>query len=725
MVVHAEILGADPQKLVDGLFNQTKEFFYFLNQVFQRLEVAGRTADFPQLVAFASAVKSLCSDLEHTLELGLPGNSEVRELREKCEFLNLKLWSTSIDLVAAEGNYEEQKAMCKRVTRKYNKLLKQSQAEQATSQDLLKKLETLKKQRLAETQAATAKAKEESSGCMQASSSVRQPVEDNSASVKPVDKTSEVYHFRAAAESETIPTLKPALKTEFKDRRDTTREENIRHRYGGRSRRDESRGRSQSVRRDRSISLTVVTQKPDPTEQFLMISDLRHNYPVVYITNYNTDFRDAIKSISKCTVIGVDAEYKRVGRGYVPTYLQIAENNKAYVFNLQLLAEWRDSRKALKELWDLLTSKQTKVGQSLAQDLTSLTTFLGQRLPNRPDPVVCGCWSLEEQLFTAHSTRRLSLSHLSFRHFGKHMRKKQRETMMGHKKTIENELQMEYAALDALAPLELYKRYHQADWVKANHVNLEDLDPSELKMIKKPVVLLIDWHLWEKASKWRLNQSVFQIVELPCFTVKHLPKLLENTVQKRQQVCLIVTADLGVIQSLVLKKHRLMSYTSFEGFMDNLSSIEKSVILHRKTLNTQQQTHVPRNPQTQRPQIHRNLHKTRGRDERNNKHDDSCEEEEVTDSDDSDDEEGSEESVTHSSEESRQDTDDLERIVYERFYNGEDDRYDALWQHSNDLTLVSHIKSFYSNIRQMIRTQITTKPSDTHTQETNLTLMYL
>src|SRR3990167_3827923 len=111
MVVHAEILGADPQKLVDGLFNQTKEFFYFLNQVFQRLEVSGRTADFPQLVAFASAVKSLCSDLEHTLELGLPGNSEVRELREKCEFLNLKLWSTSIDLVAAEGNYEEQKAM--------------------------------------------------------------------------------------------------------------------------------------------------------------------------------------------------------------------------------------------------------------------------------------------------------------------------------------------------------------------------------------------------------------------------------------------------------------------------------------------------------------------------------------------------------------------------------------------------------------------------------------
>src|SRR3990167_5130646 len=275
----------------------------------------------------------------------------------------------------------------------------------------------------------------------------------SSAGPKTVSEISEVYQFKAAEDADGKPRPRGVS---FKPIREESSVDSLPRRGAdNRNRTPSTRGRSQSVHHDRSQSLKVVTQhhEAETEEDYLTITHLRPNYLVLYLTAYNQQFVQAMQDIEKAPAVGVDAEYKLERGVNVPTYLQVADEDKAYVFNLKLICSSPQSETMLKAIWEFLTSKKPKIGQSLAHDLVEISQFIIPRLRLKTGPQIVNCWSLEEKLFLWMPSRTLGLTHLAYRHLGKYMRKKQKEISAGGQRTITNELQMEYVALDGLAPL--------------------------------------------------------------------------------------------------------------------------------------------------------------------------------------------------------------------------------------------------------------------------------
>ena len=396
-----------------------------------------------------------------------------------------------------------------------------------------------------------------------------------SAGSRTVPVMSEVYQFKAA---DHIDSTSRPRGVSFKPiREESSAEPSPRRGASTRHRTPSTRGRSQSVHHDRSKSLRVITQhhEAETEEDYLTITHLRPNYHVLYLTAYNEQFVLAMKDIEKAPAVGVDAEYKLERGANVPTYLQVADDTKAYVFNLKLIAASTESQHMLKAIWDFLTSKKPKIGQSLAHDLYEVSQWIIPRLGLRSGPQIVECWSLEEKLFITMPSRTLGLTHISFRHLGKHMRKKQKECSAGGQRTIDNELQMEYVALDALAPLVIYQKYRG---LVENLANIRKFTPPNQisdQQALVPPLLLFDWNLMGDATGWKLEG--FKKQELEAFTVDNLPTKLATHRKRYPGLVFIVTADIPVISNSKLKDSDIIPYYSKTNLDEQLQRIRDEI----------------------------------------------------------------------------------------------------------------------------------------------------
>lgn len=417
---------------------------------------------------------------------------------------------------------------------------------------------------------------------------------NNSTGHKTIPAVSEVYQFKAAEmDSSSRPrgvSFKPI-------REESSAEPSPRRGASTRHRTPSTRGRSQSVHHDRSQSLRVITQhhEAETEEDYLTITHLRPNYNVVYLTAYNDQFVQAMKEIEKAPALGVDAEYKLERGTNVPTYLQIADDTKAYVFNLKLISASPQSSLMLQALWEFLVSKKPKVGQSLAHDLYEVSQWIIPRLGIRSGPQIVECWSLEEKLFVIMPSRTLGLTHISYRHLGKHMRKKQKECSAGGQRTIDNELQMEYVALDALAPLVIYQKYKG---LVENVANLRkfSLPPINTTQALLPPLLLFDWNLMGDAIGWELEG--FKMRELEAFTVKNLPLKYAAHQKQYPGLVFLVTADIAVIANSKLTESQIIPFFSKTYFDEQLDKIRQLVKKEYASISISSGKQTPAKPVT-------------------------------------------------------------------------------------------------------------------------------
>ena len=139
--------------------------------------------------------------------------------------------------------------------------------------------------------------------------------------------------------------------------------------------------------------------------------------------------------------------------------MQVALQDRCYVYNLQKL--FADIRTLPYVLTPLTRDKLLKVGHSCTDDLVAIVTHINRtfRFSLQPQTLAAACVDLECVLFNCDRLNKPSLSDVCFRLFGRHLRKKLAEVSTGGKPVVQNELQAEYVALDALVPFHIYSVY--------------------------------------------------------------------------------------------------------------------------------------------------------------------------------------------------------------------------------------------------------------------------
>lgn len=179
-----------------------------------------------------------------------------------------------------------------------------------------------------------------------------------------------------------------------------------------------------------------------------------------FISDEGEDFNRAIQKMYSCGSVGFDGEY-RMGllanrQANLPTYIQLSTSDEAFVFNVK---EMEAKPTALKELAILLASdKVKKVGHSVLEDLKRIFDYFKIKLQISP-PVAINMCSLDIELFTIKPPSTLGLSDLSNRYLGKTMKKRDKDVRAGNKNELTNSKELEYVALDALAPLHIYNKF--------------------------------------------------------------------------------------------------------------------------------------------------------------------------------------------------------------------------------------------------------------------------
>lgn len=204
----------------------------------------------------------------------------------------------------------------------------------------------------------------------------------------------------------------------------------------------------------------------------LRIKDLRNPYEVIYCTAFDTDFAAAVKDIIKSPIIGLDAEYRtgKIGNDKynLPSYVQISTPDNGYVFNIEMLAA--SNIKTIHALCEICsTEKIKKVGHSVVEDIERVIKYfaIGLKVYKK---MRLNSVNIETELFTVRPPQTFGLTDISYRFHGKCMRKKEKVLRTGCLPTIENSTQMEYVALDALMPLDIYFKYH--------HIMSATVDPG-------------------------------------------------------------------------------------------------------------------------------------------------------------------------------------------------------------------------------------------------------
>lgn len=193
----------------------------------------------------------------------------------------------------------------------------------------------------------------------------------------------------------------------------------------------------------------------------LRIKDLRSPYEVIYCTAFDIDFASAIKDILRSPVVGLDAEYRvgKVGKDSynLPSYVQISTADHGYVFNIEQLAA--SNLKTIVALCEICcTEKIKKVGHSVVEDIERVLKYFAIGLKVHKQ-MKLNSINIETELFTVRPPQTFGLTDISYRFYGKYMRKKEKVLRTGCLPTIENSTQMEYVALDALMPLDMYFKY--------------------------------------------------------------------------------------------------------------------------------------------------------------------------------------------------------------------------------------------------------------------------
>lgn len=142
--------------------------------------------------------------------------------------------------------------------------------------------------------------------------------------------------------------------------------------------------------------------KPNaPTKDFLRIVDLRVNYEVTYLIDYDQDFVSAAKDIFSQKIVGFDGEY-RMGTidnnpSNLPSYIQISTQKQGYVFNVEKLAK---NQKCLEAMWEMCASKDIlKVGHSIEQDLQKIFHYFLKKYKINRKILLYTC-SIDIDLFT-------------------------------------------------------------------------------------------------------------------------------------------------------------------------------------------------------------------------------------------------------------------------------------------------------------------------------------
>lgn len=212
----------------------------------------------------------------------------------------------------------------------------------------------------------------------------------------------------------------------------------------------------------------MAQYKPEKDQKDLLkIIDLRPQYEVTLLTDYDKDFAAAVKDIFSYQVVGFDGEY-RMGltngnsSENMASYIQISTPKQCYVFNIAMLSK---SKKSIEVLWEICaTEKVLKVGQSINEDLQRIFRYFSKQFKIQKRIKLHTC-SIDQDLFTIKPPQTYGLSDISYRYLGKYMRKKEKSVRVGSKPNLTSDTHIEYVALDALVPLEIYMKY--SDVLKA------------------------------------------------------------------------------------------------------------------------------------------------------------------------------------------------------------------------------------------------------------------
>ncbi len=276
--------------------------------------------------------------------------------------------------------------------------------------------------------------------------------------------------------------------------------------------------------------LSAQQPQPEPSpitakDRFLSIQDLSKNFEYKYITGLDQDFRDAIEHLSAQKCIGFDTEFITVDSHPMATYLQFASREKGYIFNLQTEDRFKTEFKTLIEQV-CKNSQLLKVGFNIKQDIPALTRVFNY------DFECDGFVGLEERLFTAKSVT-LGLSDLCLRKYGYPMNKELQKTL-ALKKHLDDEEEILYGVLDALAPLCLYLDLKKAiDSSPHDHLYLqEEFEPKDIEFMIDPSC---------KALKPLIQRSDFYNEVLDNLTYAEIK---EKTHSKK---AILITCDKAII----------------------------------------------------------------------------------------------------------------------------------------------------------------------------------
>ena len=329
-----------------------------------------------------------------------------------------------------------------------------------------------------------------------------------------VKRSSSIYRFRRDEENEEDTKPKGVRFSEctpIQEEGARRKEGPARGRESSRNKSPMTRGRSQSVKHDKVSNVATVRQRNDPTpanNKFMMIRDLRETYDVHYITEADKFFDDAIREISKSSLIGFDAEYRmekiKTQNFNAPSYLQFGLIDKCYVFNMNMLSQ---KKSALQCIWDICFSGLLlKVGHSVVNDLEKVFNYLRVKHEIK-NKVMFHTIDISQCFFTLKPPQTLSLADLTHRYLGKSLRKNEKEISAGGKFDLTNELQMEYVALDALVPIYFYNKFKHLVNLKLDTTPLIDDENCDSYFV-------IDWGLWMIMKKPLKNKSFGVVKEM-------------------------------------------------------------------------------------------------------------------------------------------------------------------------------------------------------------------
>ena len=194
----------------------------------------------------------------------------------------------------------------------------------------------------------------------------------------------------------------------------------------------------------------------DPEEKrYLTVADLSPDYQHDYIEEFDEEiFSRVEEKFRDCRLVGVDVECHL--RKEKATYMQLSTDSYGIIFNIRSI-KLREHQRVQAFMRRLLeTTEVKKVGHSLSHDRKMIKqAFFG-------DIEFTGNASLEDIYFTAPlKTNVLGLSSMCLRAFGFPLNK-DLQSHIGEQESLYTEEEKEYAILDALAPVTLYKKFEKA-----------------------------------------------------------------------------------------------------------------------------------------------------------------------------------------------------------------------------------------------------------------------